>query len=456
MQVVDVSHHTHDAPEKVGRPLAVRASAAFRFLKRNELETRFGAFEPRSPEIDVTPELTYRRDPHKRLESRLARRALRDALHARFKLEEKTAREQQAIARQELIPYQAEERERYAALREHHAQTRAAIREDRSLTPALRQALYMGVKMTMIGVRAQLVEQIHQERSERRELLPPIPTWREWVEQQAQRGDEAAISALRGMVYQDGRDQKKKAARDAIDAETNAIMPAQPQDSDPLAKRFGDLVWQVAKNGRVTYRFASGKDAFHDDGERVSFGRQDVSDEALALSLRYSAEKWQGGIRISGGDFAFKTRVVRMAVEQGIAIRNVELRDLEQQILAEREGRRLMTSTGQTVERAVPASLPRLPLAGIDDPDIEEVVRGLDPYARFSDADTQSGLYTGPIVAANARFLAQSAGRHSYVLHERSAFAEAPAQGQRVTILYQSGKPVVQTLKTRPADRGSR
>jgi hypothetical protein len=205
----------------------------------------------------------------------------------------------------------------------------------------------------------------------------------------------------------------------------------------------------------VTYRFASGEDAFHDDGERVSFGRQDVSDEALALSLRYSAEKWQGGIRISGGDFAFKTRVVRMAVEQGIAVRNVELRDLEQQILAEREGRRLMTSTAQTVERAVPASLPRLPLAGIDDPDIEEVVRGLDPYARFSDADTRDGRYTGPIVAANTRFLAQSAGRHSYVLHERSAFEEAPAQGQPLTVQYQSGKPVVQPPKTRPAGRGS-
>lgn len=450
MQVVDVSHET---PEKGGRPLAIRASAAFRFLKRNELEERFGAFEARSPELEVEPQRTYQRDPHKRLESRLARRALRDALHARFQVEEKAARDLQAIARQELIPYQAEERDRYAALREHHAQTRAVIREDRSLTPALRQALYMGVKMTMMRAREQLVEQLRQERSERRELLPPIPTWREWVEQQAQLGDEAAISALRGMVYQDGRDQKKKAARDAIDAETNAIMPAQPQDSDPHARRFGDLVWQVAKNGRVTYRFASGEDAFNDDGERVTFGRQQVSDDALALSLQYSAQKWQGGLRISGGDFAFKARVVRIAVEQGIAIQNIELRDLEQQIRAEREGHQLVKSTARTAEDAVP---PPLPSTGIDEPHIEEIVRGLDPYARFSDADTRDGRYRGPVVAVNSRFVAQSAGKHSYVLHERSAFDNPPDRGQPVTIQYQSGKAVVQTLKTRPAGRGSR
>ncbi|MFP3656777.1 hypothetical protein, partial [Burkholderia sp. SIMBA_052] len=74
-----------DTPEKLGKPMAVSASAAFRFLKRKELEERLGAFEARSPDLEVEPKRTYKRDPHKRLESRLARKALRDALHARFK-----------------------------------------------------------------------------------------------------------------------------------------------------------------------------------------------------------------------------------------------------------------------------------------------------------------------------------------------------------------------------------
>jgi hypothetical protein len=48
----------------------------------------------------------------------------------------------------------------------------------------------------MARLRAQRVEQIRLERDARREiLLPPISTWREWVEQQAQQGDEAAIGA---------------------------------------------------------------------------------------------------------------------------------------------------------------------------------------------------------------------------------------------------------------------
>lgn len=457
MKVVDVSHNAHDAPDKRGRPLAVRASAAFRFLKRAELENRFGKFEPRSPDLALdAPTRTYRRDPHKRLESRLARKAIRDALYERFRKAEHEAREHQAIARDALKPFAQEDKQRFAELREAQAARRSAIATDASLTPIQKQQTYMFVKASITHARQQQVKQIRAEREERNALLPPVPRWRQWVEEQAQLGDEAAISALRGMVYQDGRDQKKKAARDAIDAEANAIVPAQPQDSDPQAIRFGELVWRVAKNGRVTYRFAGGEAAFCDEGERVSFGRQNVSDDALALSLQYSAQKWQGGIRISGGDFAFKTRAVRMAVEQGIAIQNIELRDLEKQIRAEREGRQLMESQAQAVERAVPAPLPPLSPASTGEPDIEEMVRTLDEHAHFSPANTQGGRYAGPIVAENARLLAQSVGKHRYVLHERGAFADAPAPGQPVTIRYQSGEAAVQTPRTRPAGRGSR
>jgi len=254
------------------------------------------------------------------------------------------------------------------------------------------------------------------------------------------------------MIYQDGRDRKKKEARDAIDAEANAIMPASPQDTDPHARTFGDLVWRVAKNGLVSYQFKDGEEAFRDEGEKITFGRKDVSDDALSLSLRYGADKWKDGIRISGGDFAFKQRMVRMAVEQGIVIQNAELRGLEKQIRQEMEALRSIEREARSAARVsqAPAST-----VSANDNDIEQLVRAHNGKARMAHAITQDRRYTGPVVAQNARFLAQETGRNSYVIHERSAFANPPEHGQPVTVRYQSGKATVQPIKTR-SGRGSR
>ncbi|BEU20002.1 TraI/MobA(P) family conjugative relaxase [Paraburkholderia sp. 22B1P] len=449
LKVVDVSE---DVPGKRDRPLAVSALAAFRFLERKALEARFGAFEPRSGDLDVEPKRTYQRDPHKRLESRLARKALRDELHARFKLEQKVAREQQAEARKLLMPFAADDRERYQNLRERYAQQRAAIRHDASITPMQKQRAYMLAKITMMRVREQLIEQTRNERGMRREPLPPIRTWREWVEQQAQLGGEAAISALRGMVYQDGRDRKREEARNSIDADASAILPALPQDSDPHARRFGELGWRVAKNGRVTYQFSNGDEAFRDEGERITFDQKGVSDDALFLSLQYSAEKWQDGIRIAGGDFAFKERVVRMAVEHGIAIQNTELRDLKKQIQDERQAVRSMARGAQANGYT---SHPPAPAVSNNEDDIEALVRDLDHRAQLSHAIIEGKRYAGPVAAENARFLVQEIGQHRYVLHERRAFASTPAQGQPVIIQYQAGQATAQATKIR-AGRESR
>lgn len=70
----------------------------------NRTGNAFRPFEAPNAETVIAPRRTYRRDPDKRLESRVERRALRDALHARFKTEEKAAREWQAEARRQLAP----------------------------------------------------------------------------------------------------------------------------------------------------------------------------------------------------------------------------------------------------------------------------------------------------------------------------------------------------------------
>jgi hypothetical protein len=310
----------------------------------------------------------------------------------------------------------------------------------------------MLAKITMMRARDQLVQQIMEERRVRATLLPPIPTWREWVEQQAQLGDEAAISALRGMVYQEGRDGKKRKAREEIEEEENAIRSATPADIDPQPRNMANLVWKVTNNGRINYSFNDGQPAFRDDGERITFGRKEVSNDALALALTYSADRWKDGIRITGGDFAFKERMVRIAVEQGIAVKNSELRDLQKQIQAELDTKNALARHNRNSARQAQAA----PVAvSARDDDIEALLRRQDHTAQSSHAITQEKRYTGPVVAQNARFLAQQVGEHRYVLHERSAFSNPPEQGQRVTIRYQSGKAVAQIPKTK-TDRGSR
>lgn len=451
LKVADVSE---DRPEKLGKPMSVSASAAFRFLKRADLESRFGKFKARSPDLKLdAPTRTYKRDPHKRLEARLARKAIRDALYERFKKAEHEAREHQGIARHALKPFGQEDKRRFAELREAQAARRSAIAKDASLTTFQKQQAYMFVKASMTSARQQLVKQIRAEREERNALLPPVPKWRQWVEEQAQLGDEAAISALRGMVYQDGRDQKKKQKRDVVEAQENAILPATFVDSDPLIRAGSNLIWKVAGNGKVTYSFDDGRPAFRDEGERLTFGRKHVADDALALTLQYGADKWKDGLRIAGGDFAFKERVVRMAVEQGISIQNTELRGLEKQIRDEIAARaQLKRSLNPERAAASNRSAALTPNVSMNDDDIEALIRNVDRKAQLEHAVTDRKSYTGAVVAQNAQFIAQDVGKHRVVIHERSAFDLTPEHSQRVTIKYRSGKAAV----SQPKDRTTR
>lgn len=434
LKVVDVSPTTEG---KEGKELAVRASAAFRFMKRKELEERLGKFEPRAPDLQVEePKRTYKRDPHKRLESRLARKALRDGLKRRYQTAQREVREQRAKIQQQIAPLKEADKVPYKQLEDAYKAQRAAIRSDVRLSPVQKQQMYMLARLTMQKKRAQLDEQRAVQNASRREMMPRMLSWRAWVEQQAALGDEAAISALRGMVYQDGRDLKKKQARDEAQAEHNAIQPAHAQDTDPQVRKLSDLIWKVGKNGNVHYTFTDGAPAFRDEGDRLTFGRVNVSDDALALTLRYGADKWRDGISITGGDAVFKERAVRQAVAMGIKVRNIELRALEQQIKAEMDA--IAKLSAVTAKDVAPSTL--LEAVSLRDDDIDSLVRGVNGKARMLIKVEDGKNYVGSIVAQNARYIAQHTGRNTFVLHERSAFDVTPEHGAQVTVCYQNGK----------------
>lgn len=208
------------------------------------------------------------------------------------------------------------------------------------------------------------------------------------------------------------------------------------------------MTWQVAKNGKVSYKLENGELAFHDEGERITYGRSSVSDEALYQSLLYGADKWKDGVRISGGDFAFKTRMVRVAVENGIEVRNIELRGLVQQVRDDLAARSALKP--DSIQ-----SIPRAPLISAAGDDIEALVRSADGRAKFSTAEVSGKSYAGGIVAQNARHIAQQIAEHRYVLHDRKLFDRPPEIGDNVTVRYSRGKAVA-TLRKGRSERSGR
>ncbi len=332
MRVIDVGGRVQEGPD---RPLAVSASKAFRFMKRAELEKRFGPFEGYNPSLNFAPAIkSYKRDPNKRLDQRLVRKALRDALHDRFVKEQRGLHQIRTITIAELKKtFRHDETKRYATLMERYKSQRLLIKNDKTLTSKQRQQAYSLLSMTMMQAKAQFKEQLSEERAAQRTIIQPIPTWREWVEEQAKLGDEAAISALRGLIYQEKREAKKAGnvqdSKANIDITENAIFPVVKHQTDPCVRAIQNIVWKVSGTGRVTYSFKNGTAAFIDDGAKLTFGRKEVTDEALLITLRYAKEKWGEKIYIAGGDQIFKNRVIRLAKIVGMNISDPELQRLE-------------------------------------------------------------------------------------------------------------------------------
>lgn len=422
MKVFDRSE---DAPGKADKPLSISASSAFRFMKRSELESRFGPFEFKTVDLpDSAPEETYKRDPKKRLERRLQRKALHDGLHKRFTEHLGSVKKERAIAQQVIQEiYKGSDKERYDNFDTLYRINRQSIDSDPSLSKVEKKQLHLLNKLNMQLDRLELKGQIRKSRADRRKLIPPVPVWRQWVEEQAQLGDEAAISALRGMIYQEGREANKAARNAAEDAE-NTIMPAYQADTDPCVRASQNLIWKVAKNGNVTYSFQNGEAAFADEGHRLTFGRSLVSDEALMTSIRYAAEKW-GELYLTGGDAAFKHRVVSMAVAHNIIISNPELQALQTQLQAVR-GQYAAKPQDQAYE------------------DISSLIKTRNANAVIRQPELKDKTFAGPIVGENSKYFVQHIGRNDYILHNKDMFNGAvPVSGRSVSISYQRGRASV-------------
>lgn len=420
------------------KPVAIAASKVFRFMKRKDLEKAIGPFVPLDPNGPAPAQVErYKRDPIKRLTRRLERLAQREDLWDRYLAYRETVKAEQAEKNAILAEWKQgkkqDDAERYRLYKASYAAKRNEIKADKSLSGTQKQQAYILLKMTYEQAREELKDQLAAERRSFDDLMPKVKSWREWVEEQAQQGNEAAISALRGMVYEEKR-QAKRGSEEAEPVPSIRPAPARPDD-DPSIKAIINLAWQVSSNGRIFYRFKQTNElAFIDEGPELSFGRREVSDEALLATLRYAKMKWGNTLHLTGGDAVFRERVLHLASSLNMTVNNQELKELQQKAIEARTAP--PTTHGKETHQIVP---------------LEARFKRDNPASQIVPAETQDQkIYRGKIEHVDHTHALQQVGKDRYVLHDLRMLDRLPAIGADVAIHYRTGSgKVAENIRSR-------
>jgi hypothetical protein len=322
--------------------LVAKASHIGRFASRGRLEAVLGAFQELGAERETlgsqrtTPASlaervigpgrepkTYRRDPNRRADRREERATAREQLYGEFQ-KERGARGRFAAAW---------ERQRVRE-RARHAEITAQKRIERDrLVPRVGARAARTIAAAVAAHQREQAREVN--RYERKELRASLHaeravSWREFVTERALAGDEAAISALRGLRYQAGR-ERRRSERDGF--------ASRGMTGDPRPRVFDGLGYQVQRSGAVAFYRTSDprrREIFRDDGWFIAV--REFGDAEITSALRLAAEKWGRSIMISGSR-DFKERSLAIAVELGIEVRNRELAERQRHLRHEREGR---------------------------------------------------------------------------------------------------------------------
>ncbi|ART61445.1 hypothetical protein CBP36_20985 (plasmid) [Acidovorax carolinensis] len=282
---------------------------------------------------------------------------------------------------------------RLKALREERSRQIKQLNADaKSAKAALQKTLTHGERLiSIIEIDAEVTRRkliAHAQYQERKDALdatrvPPL-AWREWLFEQSNRSDKAALSALRGIVYQARRDAKlpKEGERDeeledlevsAADYQdqqhkrlmarllaeerkekairSNSVHAMRPHEVDALILAYAGIQWRVTGNGNVEYSRGDGQHLFTDRGNRVTFDRMRVTDDEIKLALVHSREKFGRQITLTGDDPVFVERMARLAEDMGLSVLNPELKPV---IEAHREAKK--QAAGQVAKEAAQAA----------------------------------------------------------------------------------------------------
>ncbi len=281
-----------------------------------------GRAEP-SSQSEREPKRDYKRDPERRADQRETRRHERERLYAEFRAERSRGDERRATWDEQ----RASERARYGDITARKVEYRRELRET-GLAPQIATSLAafraaqerVDLRDAIANERAALKHELHLEQRQ---------AWREFVTDRAHAGDDAAISALRGLRYREQRVEREH------DMESPDFTLRGAGDAEPRFMRdLRDVDARVERNGDVSYRWRDGGEAFRDRGPKIAF--RDTSDASIAAGLELARAKWGNEVTIRGSA-DFKERALRLAVERGIQVNNPELQIRQRELVVERE-----------------------------------------------------------------------------------------------------------------------
>ncbi len=403
----------HATSSATGEILDLAASKGLRLLKRQDMEQRWGPFVSSHEVACIVPDLSHltpqqitkgvaavlaqaERPPAHVLLARQQGRHTQDEAHAlmsevvtgsepdpdsvqgrpRDEAQRAERKAQRAAARLDLRQRFAQYRndvrhkdaghftsakalqaERSLALAHLRAQSKAAKQAiSKTISPSIRLISHVEIDAESLRRKLQAEADFQVKSQALRDVRTPPLSWRAWLLAQAGLGDQAALSALRGIVYQAQRDAKRDTTHEIQESEAagNAESRAQqykeamvrlleeekkevairsahsrvmrPYEADALLARYSNITWRVTGNGNVQYRDQAGLHLFTDRGNRVTFDRERVSDDEIRLALAHAQQKFGLPLTLTGGDPVFTERMARLADDMGMSILNPELR----------------------------------------------------------------------------------------------------------------------------------
>jgi hypothetical protein len=421
----------------------IKASDMHEAMSKARLEKALGPFEP-APQIEQQAEQTYnperapKRDPEKRAqraeERADQRRQLRELYDEGKKpLVQETAKQVQAL--KESIALRAK-----SITTSAQAERKAIYAADKS--PAIKKAMLSVLAAETAKQRAELRTAAKRERA----AISKVQPFREWVADQAEAGNPAAISQVRGYLYADKRKLQKWKQADELRATMPGIKGPGPVDMEQDGQLWGiaSMTYQVNRQtGDVRYQIA-GREAFTDYGKRLTFdGQASTNETAILAGLQMAQAKFGQALELTGTD-EFKRRVAEVAAKQGLRVTFTDP--------AIEQYRQQLTRPQTQPERAATAE------------DMARSKREADQLARQHIGQagkiqvlTEGATARGEIVGETAQHLVQRISQTLAVTHEKARFAHLPAgqqpkPGQYLAISYADSKG--KAVPIQPPTRG--